>query len=176
MKVLLFIAALAVSVSLSAQMTGSSKAIKANVGLGSGMIPVSVSYEQGVYSFSNGSFITAGGYVGYGASSEDFVDGGKFKYNNIYVAAMGNYYFKPIVDKLDLYAGLRLGYDIASAETVWDNPEAEEYYGDKYSASAGGFIYTAHAGANYWLSDSFAINAELGYGVSFLSVGVSYKF
>ncbi len=71
------------------------------------------------------------------------------------------------MDKLDLYAGVRLGYDVASCSVEPDLG---------YNVSVGGFIYTTHIGANYFLTDNWAVNAEVGYGLASLSVGATFKF
>ena len=161
-KVFLFVAALAVSVNLSAQMTSADKVVKATVGFGGYGLPIAVSYEQGVYDLANGAFITAGGYLGY-AGKSNTVLGITTSYTNIFIAAQGNYYFKPIVDKLDLYAGLRLGYNVGSSRV------------EGVSASAGGLAYSLQFGASYYVSEKLAINAELGYGIGYLNAGISYK-
>lgn len=148
----------------------------ASVGIGVGGsygTPITAQYEKGVYDISGNQAIGVGGFLGYGASSEDFMYG-EFKYSNLLIAVTGNYHYS--VKAFDLYGGLRLGYNVASASTEWKDPSDESLYGGSYSASSGGFIYTIHIGARYYFNDNFAAMAELGYGIANLNIGVSYKF
>ncbi|MFR9496870.1 MAG: outer membrane beta-barrel protein [Rikenellaceae bacterium] len=145
--------------------------ISATVGLGGGYgIPIGVSYEKGMWDIGsdNNMAIGLGGFVGFSSYAEDFGTY-KYTYSNIYLAAEGNFHFTEF-SKWDLYAGLRLGYNVASGS--WDDDSVS----DLYSVSTGGLIYTTHIGANYFLNDTWAINAELGYGIASLSAGVTYKF
>ncbi len=170
MKKAFLLAAVALFVSVaSAQTTVNDKTIKADVGFGSavGGIPVGVSYEQGIVDLG-GAFITLGGYVGYDSSTENY-SYFKWKLSQLNIMVQGNYYLAPIVDKLDLYAGLRLGYANVTSTYIYDDHDSEYDWGSPFS-------YSAHVGANYWFSNSFAVNAELGYGIAYLNVGVAYKF
>ncbi len=176
-KVLLLAAALlGMATAASAQtFENGSKVVNLGVGIGSSYgFPVSVSYEQGIMDIGSDQSIGVGGYVGMGFDSDDYTYV-TYNYTNIFLAAAGNYHYTG-VDKFDFYAGIRLGYNVASANANWIDADDEDLYGDLYSASAGGFIYTAHVGARYYFNDSFAANAELGYGIAYLNVGVSYKF
>ncbi len=59
-----------------------------------------------------------------------------------------------------------LGYDIVSV--------SDDFSGSGISSS--GLIVPVYVGARYYVTDKLGIMAELGYGVSVLNVGVSYKF
>ncbi len=169
-KIVLMIAAVLVAASSFAQVTADSKLIKADIGFGSGIggIPIGVSYEQGILEVGE-AVVTVGGYVGF-ESSKDSYAVYSWKRSQIAITLLGNYYLKPMVDKLDLYAGLRLGYRNISSKYVYEDGSSIKYdWGSP-------FCYSFHIGANYWFSDSFAVNAELGYGIAYLNVGVAYKF
>ncbi|GGC31119.1 hypothetical protein GCM10011386_23880 [Parapedobacter defluvii] len=144
------------------------KLLNIGVGLGSqfmaagakGTPPVGLSLEFGV-----SDKISVGGYAGYaGAKVETVV--GDWKYNYIIVGGRGSYHFDFGVENLDPYAGVLLGYNIASVSTDTNLP----------TASAGGFIWGAHAGARYFFSPKFGAFAEVGYGIAWLNVGVALKF
>lgn len=64
------------------------------------------------------------------------------------------------VDNLDVYAGIRLGANLAFSN-AW-NP----YFG---------FYYDGFLGAHYFLNDNFGFVAEFGYPV-WLKAGISLKF
>lgn len=134
-----------------------------------GFPPVSISYEQGVADeiFDKG-VIGVLGYLGYSSYKYDYLGWG-YKYSNIIIGAGGLFHY-PLVDKLDTYAGILLGYNIASASefgtpTGWD-----------YNATSGGFVFSGFIGARYYFTDSFAAFAQVGYGVAYLTFGVSFKF
>lgn len=144
------------------------KLLNIGVGLGSqfmasgakGTPPVGLSLEFGV-----SDKISVGAYGGYaGAKVETGM--GDWKYNYIIVGGRGSYHFDFGVENLDPYAGVMLGYNIASVSTDTNLP----------TASAGGFIWGAHAGARYFFSPKFGAFAEVGYGIAWLNVGVALKF
>lgn len=138
-----------------------------SVGVGGGYgVPISVTYEQAV-----ADKIGVGGVIGYGSSNESYTYG-KWKYSNILIGVRGNYHFLEH-DQFDLYAGLILGYDIASA--TYKPASGYEGY-DPGTVSASGLILGAQVGGRYLFNDQFAAFAELGYGLGNFSIGVTYAF
>lgn len=144
------------------------KLLNLGVGVGSqfmaagakGTPPVGLSLEFGM-----SDKISVGAYAGYaGAKVETMV--GDWKYNYIIVGGRGSYHFDFGVENLDPYAGAILGYNIASVSSDSNLP----------TASAGGFIWGAHAGARYFFSPRFGAFGEVGYGIAWLNVGVALKF
>jgi hypothetical protein len=150
--------------------------LSAGVGLGlyglygsSTLPPIFVAFETGV-----ADKITAGGIVAYAGSSDDF-GYGKWKYSYIVISARGSYHFLENNKNIDAYAGAGLGYDIVSSSVEWKTSADEQRYGGFYSASASYFFFDVHVGARYYFSPKFAAMGEVGYGVGFLRLGVSYK-
>ena len=92
-----------------------------------------------------------------------------WKYTSIVIGARGTFHY-PLVDKLDTYTGLLIGYDISTAKE-YGTPT-----GYDYNSSYGGFTYAWFVGARYYFSDAFAAFAELGVGVTIFNVGVALKF
>ena len=125
---------------------------------------LSASLEVGVVDgiLEKGS-IGIGGYVGY--SSAKWAN--YYKTSNIIVGARGSFHY-PLVDKLDTYTGLLLGYNIYSYK--YD----ASYFGAKGSAGTATFAW--FAGARYYFTDNIGVLAEVGYGIAYLTVGVSLKF
>lgn len=125
---------------------------------------LSASVEVGVVDgiLEKGS-IGIGGYVGY--SSAKWAN--YYKTSNIIVGGRGSFHY-PLVDKLDTYTGLLLGYNIYSY--TYD----ASYFGAK--GSAGTVTFAWFAGARYYFSDNFGVLGEIGYGIAYLTVGVSLKF
>jgi hypothetical protein len=110
-----------------------------------------------------------GAYMGYSAYKYEYYDDWGWKYNTLIIGARGTYHFVDLVDKLDLYGGIMLGAEIVSSKEFGD------YYGDDYNANSGGVAYDVFGGARYYFSDSFGVMGELGYGISWLKIGVSLK-
>ncbi len=131
--------------------------------------PIFVAFETGV-----AEKITLGGIVAYSGSSDDF-GYGKWKYTYIVISARGAYHFLEHNPKFDAYAGAGLGYDIVSASVTWNNSNYQSLYGNYYAASASYFFFDVFVGGRYYISPKFALMGELGYGVGFVRVGVSYK-
>ncbi|MCL1974487.1 MAG: hypothetical protein FWG54_06710 [Bacteroidetes bacterium] len=115
--------------------------------------------------FDEKSSIGVGGMVGY--KSIKWVDYWRTTY--IVLGVRGSFHYA-LVDKLDTYAGLHMGYDIAN--TKWIGRDS--YPGS--SAGAGGFSYAFFLGARYYFTDAIGAFAELGYGYSVINLGVAFKF
>jgi hypothetical protein len=149
------------------------KVISGGLGLGlyglygsSTLPPVFVAFDAGV-----ADKITAGGIVAYAGSSEDFL-GGKWKYSYIVFAARGAYHFIENNKNWDAYAGAGLGYNVVSSSVEYSNPTIQHF---GISASGSYFFFDIFGGGRYFFSPQWAAMAEVGYGVGFLRIGVSYR-
>lgn len=120
-----------------------------NLGVGVGShIPVEASFEHGIV---DGLIKRENGSIGIGG----YV--GWYNRNSFGLGVRGAFHYQ-FVDKLDTYAGLMLGYDIHGG------------------TSASSLFPSAFAGARYYFVPSLAVYSELGYGISYLSVGLALKF
>ncbi|MDR0428999.1 MAG: hypothetical protein LBH58_00780 [Tannerellaceae bacterium] len=141
------------------------RVLNAGVGLGTG-IPVEVSFEQsikdGLIDGNNGA-IGLGVYGGW--YHQNLYD---WNYNHYVLGARGAFHYQ-FVQKLDTYAGLMLGYNIATASWAGDG----ESIG---SATGSVFDFSLFLGGRYWFKPKLGVYAEAGYGISYLSVGVTLKF
>ena len=151
----------------------SDKLVSGGIGLGmyglygsSTLPPLFAMYEMGV-----SPKVSVGGIVAYSGSSEDFLYG-KWKYTYIVVAARGSYHFLEDVKDFDAYAGAGLGYTIVSSSVEYSNPAVHPL---GYSASGSYFFFDIHVGGRYFFSPKWAAMGELGYGVGFLRLGLSYR-
>lgn len=81
-------------------------------------------------------------------------------------------------ENLDVYGGAMLGYNIPDVnETVNGAPKSDETDGPSFSRPAENeFTYSAFVGAAYYPVKNLGIFAEVGYGISILSTGVTLKF
>jgi hypothetical protein len=139
--------------------------LNAGVGLGSG-IPIEVSYERSILS---DLIHNDNGAIGIGAYGSWYSNtASDWRYSHIVLGARGAFHYQ-FVEKLDTYAGLMLGYNIASAKWTGDG----ESIG---TASASAFDFSLFLGARYFFKPKFGIYAEAGYGIAFLSAGVTLKF
>ena len=128
-----------------------------------------LSYERGIISnlFNEQSSLGVGGLVGYTSAKYDY-SGWGWTSTDIMVGARGAMHYT-FVDRFDTYAGLMAGYNINS----W------KWKGAGYTSSStgsSGLIYTFFVGGRYYLGDSFAVFAEVGYGYSLINAGLSFKF
>jgi hypothetical protein len=131
--------------------------------------PVSASFEVGIVdNILEKGVLGVGGYLGYSSYKSDYGSYG-WKYSNIIIGARGNFHY-PLVNKLDTYIGLMIGYNVAT-EKGWG-----DYGGYNLNESWGGIRSAEFIGARYYFSDNFAAMLELGYGVTYLNIGVALKF
>ncbi len=155
-----------------------------NVGLGLGTYgvlgntsipPVAVSFEYGYKNnlFNEKSSLSFGGYAGYYSSKLSHTSpAGEYgwKYTNILIGGRATVHYDFLENKkIDTYGGLMLGYNVASSS----------YYGiegfEAGKSSYGGLIYSSFLGARYYFTPKIAGFLELGYGVSAIELGVSFK-
>ncbi len=177
-KLALIIAAVACfSVSSNAQdmFVKGTQLFKLGVGVNSNGTPLDISYEKGIqddFLGVDGLVLGLGGNLGYYGYKEDFTNlAGSFswKYTNIIVGARALVHY-PLIDKLDTYTGVMLGYNVASAK--YEGPNA----GSIASPSVGGIVFGGLVGARYEFSQSLGAYIEAGFGISNVSLGIAYKF
>jgi hypothetical protein len=113
--------------------------------------------------------IGVGGYLGYTANRFKYTgnQGYDFLYLILGPRASFHYHF---VDKLDTYGGLALVCNIVSSSSYGNADMA--YKPDNTSRP----IPSLYFGARYFLADNIAGFAEIGYGISVIDVGISFKF
>jgi hypothetical protein len=84
-----------------------------------------------------------------------------YKYSNLILGIRGSFHYQ-FVDKLDTYAGLLIGYNIVSGNGEYATSEP---------------VWKYYVGARYYLTDNFAVMAELASNnISLLNIGAAYKF
>jgi hypothetical protein len=146
--------------------------------------PLCVSYETALQALEGK--LSVGGLVGIAGSSQDYTysypnligtfpnysyetvtNTWKYKYTYIIIGARGAYHL-PLVEKVDTYGGLMLGYNIVSSSV-----EGAAY--GNASASASYMAFGAFVGGRYYFNPRWGVYAELGYGIGFLNIGATYK-
>ncbi len=159
--------------------------ISAGIGLGSSIgsgytygsqTPgLSLHYDRGIWEAGPG-VISLGAYVGYKAFkynySDNFGDNATEKWNYTIIGVRGAWHFTGLnVDNLDLYAGVMLSYNDLSFS--YSDNQGGAYSGSNYGSAVG---FTGFVGAKYFFAGDLGAFAEIGYGVSILNIGLSYKF
>lgn len=122
-----------------------------------------IGFFDDVFNLDNAS-IGIGPYFGFRTSKYE----NYWKDTEIVIAATGNFHY-PLVENLDTYAGILLGYDVISTKYY------DEYYGS-YGHRNSSIAHREYVGARYYFSDNFSVMAELGYGLTILNLGVALKF
>lgn len=115
--------------------------------------------------------IGVGGYIGYSSAKWESTYNYGWKESDFIIGPRGTFHY-PLIDKLDTYAGVLLGYHSVSFKQTGD---WSGYPG--YSASSSGVYFSGFVGARYYFTEKIAVMAELGSGgLSLVNVGVSLKF
>ena len=161
--------------------------VSAGIGLGSSMLSysgtsqspgISLQYERGVWDVGGPGVISLGGYAGF----KGYKYSGKYstysyeqKWNYTVIGVRSAYYYNGLkADKVDLYGGLMLSYNILSYKYSDNGPAGSYYSGSGSYGSAAGF--SAYIGGRYFFTDNLAAWMELGYGVAYINLGVALKF
>lgn len=88
------------------------------------------------------------------------------------------------VDNWDIYGGFLAGYTIPTVErTVISTPadpapESDEFFTTEPSfarPAENEFLFSGFIGANYFIGSRTAVFAEVGYGISIINAGVTFK-
>lgn len=124
---------------------------------------ISLSLEKGITEIENVGPISVGGIVGFKHASYSY--GWDYSWNDIVLAARGALHYDLFkVEKLDTYGGVALGVRL----------QTQKVGSAKYNYTNG--LYGLYVGGRYYFSDKFAGFGELGYGLGYLTLGISYKF
>jgi len=149
------------------------KVLNLGIGLGNALhtgsyysssVALSGSFEVGIidHVFDNKSSIGVGGYMGYSSSKYRF-SSYDYRLSDLILSSKGAFHYQ-LVDKLDTYAGLLLGFRFG-----FDNDP-------DYNYADSGLLAAEFVGARYYFTDNFAGMAEVGYGISYLNIGIALKF
>lgn len=124
-------------------------------------IPISFEYILKDNLFNGKGAIGCGGFIGYSASKSFMAT-----YSRLILGARG-YVHYAFIEKFDTYAGVLLGYK--SNKTKYRESSFD------HNTTDGNPILNVFAGCRYFFSNKIAGIAELGGGVSILSLGVAIK-
>lgn len=139
-------------------------------GLGKARPAISVSLDHGLWDVGGPGVISMGAYIG--NTGYKYTDlGYSAKWNYIIAGVRGAYHYNGFtsVPNLDVYGGAMLGYNIVKYSSDGNDNNLSGNYGSGLGLS--GFL-----GGRWFFSEHIGAYAELGYGVSVLNAGVSFKF
>ncbi len=160
--------------------------IKAGIGLGSSILNysgstqtpgLSAQFERGVWEFGGPGVVSLGGYIGtksfkyhYSSTYIDYTA----KWNYTIVGVRSAYHYAGLKNsKADLYGGLMLSYNILKYK--YQDKSGSTTYSNGLGSYGSGAGVTAYLGGNYFFSGNLAGFGELGYGVSYLTLGLTLK-
>jgi hypothetical protein len=139
------------------------------------ILPISINYERGLLEdvFIDDLYLGVGGYLGFSQSeyiTNTFFGTYGWRYNYTIVGARGALHYT-FLDNLDTYFGLMLGYYNVSYKEIGNTtlPPGQ-------TPASGSLFLSGYLGARYYFTESIGAFAELGWGVSALSLGVTLKF
>lgn len=113
--------------------------------------------------------------IGYAPSVYKFGSVYEINYSNLIVNLRIAFHFINR-DKLDIYAGGGIGYNISSA-TVKDLSGRTASYADPTAGKTfGGIAPCIFIGGRYYLSNQIALFGEAGYSISFATLGITFRF
>ncbi|MGZ4035816.1 MAG: hypothetical protein ACXVPU_04900 [Bacteroidia bacterium] len=162
----------------------SHQAIYSGVGYDHGITPAfSLSYEQPWPKKLGPGYLGVGAYVGYQHEHFDY-DYNYYYSNNYYyhhswnyymVAARAAYHWDVLNSKnAEVYAGVIIGARFQTENYQTNDPNNNDPY--SYHESVAYPAYSVFAGARWYFVKKVALFGEVGYGISYLTGGVSFKF
>ena len=142
------------------------------IGYSTTLPPISVSVDYGIeQDIVDEGTVSIGGYFGIAQNRYRYnVIGSDWGWNftHIVFGPRGTYTY-PVEDKLDIYGVLMLGYSITLNNEVGDIPITANI------PTTSKPVLDVSAGGRYFFQDNLAAMVEIGYGVSILRLGVSFR-
>jgi hypothetical protein len=151
----------------------------ANAGLGFGWYSygvgvtsfpaISASLEKGIKDFDFGT-LSVGGIVGYKHASYNWLSNYKWSWTDFLVAARGAVHADLLkMENVDTYGGVGVGLRFQSHNyyTPFEYAKAKE--------STVHPVIALYIGGRYYFTDKLAAFGELGYGLGYFTIGLSYK-
>lgn len=114
--------------------------------------------------------IGVGGYIGYEKFRDEFA-GGEYGFNYASVIFMGRAtYHYQFIENFDTYTGIGLGLRFENQAQFGIHPNGLDETGNSVFPSASLFI-----GGRYFFTETTAAFAEVSLGVSYLTLGVTFR-
>ena len=188
-KIIIVVAVLCFAYSIHAQSAfeKGTSLVKAGIGIGSSIFSysgssqtpaISAQFEKGIWEIGGPGVISLGGYVGtksykyhYTNTYYDYTA----KWNYTIIGIRSAYHYTGLKNsKADLYGGLMLSYNHLKYKFEDENGGTSGSNG--FGSYGSGTGITAYVGGNYLFTGNIGAFGELGYGVSYLTLGLTVKF
>lgn len=136
-------------------------------GFGATSLPAfSLSLEKGITDIANVGPLSIGGIVGFKHASY-LTD---YAWNDIIIAARGAIHYDLFKnEKVDTYGGVALGVRMQT----YSHPAYVGYDSGKTHYTNG--LFALYIGGRYYFTNKLAAFGELGYGLGYLTLGLSFK-
>lgn len=180
MKKLTRLSVLVIALAIASQSTVKAQAFKngdmvGNLGVGFGWygygfgatsLPAfSLSLEKGITDIANVGPLSIGGIVGFKHASFQT----DYTWNDIIIAARGAIHYDLFKnEKVDTYGGVALGLRFQT----YSHPDFG--FGSGKTNYTNG-LFALYIGGRYYFTDKLAAFGELGYGLGYLTLGLSFK-
>ncbi|HEX8515890.1 MAG TPA: hypothetical protein VF868_06795 [Bacteroidia bacterium] len=143
----------------------------------------SISYEHALPRKLGPGYLGLGAYLGYQSSTARnntaYYNGGYYyyqhKWRSFLVGARGAYHFDFINwERAEIYAGVIAGFRVQTYSYDTNNPDPLK---DNYRLNQGSVVPAASlfAGARWYFVENIGVFGEVGYGISYATVGFSFK-
>ncbi len=133
---------------------------------------ISVSLEKGVKELDFG-ILSVGGIVGFKKASYAWSSQYDYSWTDIVAAARGAVHVDVLkIEKLDTYAGAALGLRFET----YNYYDYVNFNYKKVKKSTVHPLFAFYVGGRYFFTENLAGFGELGYGLGYLTLGLSYKF
>lgn len=129
--------------------------------------PISISFEYIINSslFDGKGALGIGAFAGYYSSKKEYDADNK---NSRLIIGPRGYFHYALAEKFDTYGGILLGYKN-------DVNKYRDYLNKEVTSTSGKETLNLFAGCRYFFNDKIAGMAELGWGISIITVGVTVK-
>ena len=132
-------------------------------------------YDRAIIELKMGGVIGAGGFVGYKTIAYRDAFGTNYykqRWNIVIVGARGTFHYDLFkVNNLDTYGGAMVAVHIINHTENY--PDGYGYSKNSHGNAAYASLF---AGAKYYFTPAFGVFGEVGYGVSWLTLGIALKF
>jgi hypothetical protein len=128
---------------------------------------VSGSFDYGILDdlIDGKASIGVGGYLGHTANRFKYVGNYEYDFSYLLIGPRASFHYH-LIDELDTYGGLMFGYNIVSSSGNG------QFKPNNHSR----FMSALYIGARYYFAGNISAFAEIGYGISLIEVGLSFKF
>ncbi|MGZ3901130.1 MAG: hypothetical protein ACXVNM_03355 [Bacteroidia bacterium] len=145
---------------------------------------LSISYEQALHKKLGPGYLGLGAYFGYQSAyyqyNDYYYNGDRYYYKHSWkymmIAARGAYHADILnFEKGELYFGAIIGLRIQTYNYYNSSPDPNK---NDYALRQGSVYpgYSLFVGGRYYFTDNIGLFGELGYGISYLTLGLSLKF